>query len=106
MPLTPEANLTSVSPNFIIYSAIDVLDKFLSLDVVHAMNTRDTISVEPQLDQNLCPTKSCCRHIPDRQYTSGLGETGFLLYTSNSLLQDRRDLCWGGFRVGIASDLV
>jgi hypothetical protein len=50
------------------------LDKLLGLDVGHTVNTSDTIT--------------------DRQNTSSLGQTGLLLHTSNSLLENGRDLCW------------
>ena len=49
MPLTPEANLTFVSfgahDEVAPYFAQYVLDKLLSLDVGHTVNTGDTITV-------------------------------------------------------------
>jgi hypothetical protein len=45
--------------------------------------------------------------IPDREDAAGLGKTSFLLYTSNSLFKDRRNLGRGSFGIGsIASNLL
>lgn len=49
MPFTPEANLSTISHLFqesILFN--DSLNKFLGLDIVHAMNTRNTITVTYQ----------------------------------------------------------
>lgn len=39
-------------------------------------------------------------HIPDGEDTASLSETGLLLDTTNSLLEDRRDLSGSGLGVG------
>jgi hypothetical protein len=56
------------------------LDKLLSLDVGHTVNTGDTIT--------------------DGEDTASLSETGLLLDTTDSLLEDRRDLSRSGLGVG------
>jgi hypothetical protein len=61
------------------------LDELLSLDVGHTVNTSDTIT--------------------DGKDTAGLGETRFLLDTTDSLLEDGRDLSGGGL-VGVAAERV
>ena len=46
MPLTPEANLCRyISLIQRASPCLDSLDKFLGLDIIHAMDTRNTISV-------------------------------------------------------------
>jgi hypothetical protein len=63
------------------------LDKLLSLDVGHTVNTGDTIT--------------------NRQDTASLSKTGLLLDTTDSLLEDRRDLSGRGLCVGsVGADSV
>jgi len=70
MPLTPEANLRlNQLYTQLFVSHFDSLDKLLSLDIAHAVDTGNTIT--------------------DGQNSSSLGETGFLLNTSDSLFEDR-----------------
>ena len=81
MPLTPEANLPPVSfRERLSCCSIGVLDKLLSLDVVHAVDTGDTVT--------------------DGQDTSSLGEAVLLLDTADPLLQDGGNLGGGGLRFG------
>jgi hypothetical protein len=49
MPLTPEANLQTVSHDASPSQGVDILDKFLSLDIGHAVHTGDTITLETSL---------------------------------------------------------
>ena len=49
MPLTPDANLAVVrffEPNANRAAALNVLDEFFGLDVAHAMDTSNTITVD------------------------------------------------------------
>ena len=52
MPLTPEANLRRVvSLTRPVKYEVYPLDKLLGLDIVHPMNTSDTIAISEEADQ-------------------------------------------------------
>lgn len=79
----------------------DVLDELLGLDVVHAVDTGNTVTD--------CPVSPCCPlilsllycfSIPDGEDTAGLGEAGLLLDTADALLEDGGDLGGGGLSIG------
>jgi hypothetical protein len=62
------------------------LDKFLGLHIAHTMDTSNTVT--------------------DRQDTASLGKVGFLLDTTNSLLEDGGNFGWRGLSIScVASDL-
>ena len=85
---------------------MDVLDELLSLDVAHAVNTGDTITVEyASVPVVFFPDIVVVVDIPDGEDTAGLGETGLLLDTADSLLENGRDLSGGGL-VGVATERV
>lgn len=96
MPLTPDANLNRQSDSS---TTQNLLDQFLGLDIVHAMDTSNTVTVASAV----CLFSDIS--IPNRENTTSLGETGIFLNSSNALLKDRRDLSRGCFRVSIASAL-
>lgn len=82
------------------------LDELLSLDVGHTVNTGDTITVEyASAPIVFFPDIVIVVDVPDGEDTAGLGETGLLLDTADSLLEDGRDLSGGGL-VGVATERV
>lgn len=97
-----------------------VLDQLLSLDVGHTVDTGDTVTVQSSISSNPSDSRMMAGEgvfgeivsgnrifphsprgidIPDRQNTTGLGETSLLMNTTNALLQDGRDL--GGLSLGL-----
>lgn len=91
-----------------------VLDELLGLDIVHTMDTGDTVTRGPQsaimfllIIAKTLVTKVCWRGIPDGEDTPGLGKTGLLLHTADPLLEDGRHLGRGSLGLGgIGSDLL
>lgn len=103
-----------------------LLDELFSLDVGHTVHTSDTITIGSQLAHNAF---DCCRfaqwrccgswselsqlltreaallHIPDGENTAGLSEVGLLLYTTDTLLENRRDLGGRGLGFGVGTGL-
>lgn len=85
---------------------MDILDELLSLDIVHAVHTRNTVTRWPLSapdafvdGRDSCRSRRC--GVPDGENTSGLGKTGLFLDTTDPLLEDggdlgRRGLCVGG----------
>lgn len=87
----------------------NLLDKLLSLDIAHTVNTGDTITIIPVsrypitsflifkcMFVEVIETREVLldwlMNIPDGQDTSSLSETRLLLNTSNSLLEDGGNL--------------
>jgi hypothetical protein len=67
------------------------------------MNTGNTVTM---LSLGLASNRECADNsLPDRQNTAGLSKTSFFLNTTDSLFEDRRDLCWGWLGVGSISTL-
>jgi len=82
-----------------------VLDKLLGLDVAHAVNTGNTVTVPLSTSVPLNMRWRC--GLPDGKHTSSLGETVLLLDATDPLLEDRGHLGRGGLCFGgIGSDGV
>lgn len=104
---------------------VHILDKLLSLDVGHTVNTGDTITIQssisfsfgkvPDLDSWRRIRWDCRRgpnffiaplaaqgevDIPDGENTTGLSETSLLRDTTDALLKDGRDLSGLGLGLG------
>lgn len=86
-------------------SWFDVLDELLSLDVVHAVDTRNTVTRHPK-SAPLIPFDGRCSGrcvragVPDGENTSGLGKTGLFLDSTDPLFEDGGHLGRRGLRVG------
>lgn len=84
-----------------------VLDELLGLDIVHAVNTGNTVTVilvSPSASISICVLQSS---VPDGEDTAGLSEAVLLLDATDPLLEDGGDLGGGGLRIGgVGSDLL
>lgn len=65
-------------------SVDNILYKLFSLDIVQSMYTRDTIPIDMIRKTSSIPTIN----LPYGKNATSLGQVGFFLYSSNSLLQD------------------
>ena len=92
MPLTPEANLAhAVSPAHVISTSPmvgNILDQLLSLNIVQAVDTGDTVTVCPLASSSLLDVAAIIVRIPNSKDSAGLGETRLLLHATDSLFQD------------------
>lgn len=83
---------------------LGVLDELLSLDVVHAVDTGDTVTVvSSSADCVSCNSRDGALmrcSVPDGEDTTGLGEGVLLLDATDALLQDGGDLGGGGLSIG------
>ena len=79
----------------------DILDKLLSLDIVHAVDTGDTVTAISQICRS-CNSLSYLLGslIPDGEDTASLGKASLFGDATDSLLQDGGDLSGGRFRIG------
>jgi len=75
-----------------------ILDKLLSLDIAHAVHTRNTVTFNAV--SLLSIFRIVFHLVPDREDTAGLGETSLLLHTADPLLEDGGDLGRGGLSIG------
>lgn len=77
-----------------------VLDKLLGLDIVHAMDTGDTVTVSSSAISWSISLPTSLYSVPDREHTASLGQAGLLSDTADSLLEDGRDFGRGGLALG------
>jgi hypothetical protein len=75
------------------------LDKLLGLDIVHAMDTGDTVTM-PSSAIALPIIIFHCQRVPNREDTTSLGQAGLLGDTADPLLEDGRDFGRGGLALG------
>jgi len=77
-----------------------LLNQFLSLDIAHAMNASNTVTIEISVTIPLSLAElKMLMFVPNREDSAGFREASLLLYTANSLLEDGGDLSWGRLRI-------
>jgi hypothetical protein len=69
-------------------SHVHLLDEFFGLDIVHTMDTRNTVTINRSALSIFCWIPMS---LPDGENTASLGKVGLLLNTTDSLLQDGGD---------------
>ena len=108
MPLTPEENLIVVSKGMRVASNFDVLDQLLGLDIAHAMDTGNTITINESasgLKSSLAAFIGVVSCIPNGQDAASLRETCLLRDTTDALFKDGGYFGRTGFRLSVASGL-
>jgi len=69
----------------------DILDKLLSLDIAHTVDTSNTVTIR-QCQSN--PHMFIVYALPDRKNATSLGKGRLFLHTTNALLENGGDLGW------------